>query len=258
MLLSLWAWKLSRLSLISKYPRMSKQQCHIDQEGLLCWSSVKDMYEWGNMGRRALLIGPLVPFFPKVPFRGRPTPNQQRYEESFKLNLTAERLKSMPSLETFKEGETEIQRLGYKEATWVRPSDFCLIERNHAVFPTGIPSFRKGLWASLINWGATREAESGMSPGNGFGCCFWTQLFIQSQGCHPALNNTRNRDWTLKNKIQWKQCPGMQWKQQIQAFLGILGGLAPLFLRVQNQKMLKSPHIKCWIYICLCTSSCKL
>ena len=40
------------------------------------------------------------------------------------------------------------------------------------MFPVTIPSFGKGLWASLIYRGATREAESGKSPGNGVGCCF--------------------------------------------------------------------------------------
>lgn len=59
----------------------------------------------------------------------------------------------------------------------MRPADFCLIGRSRAVFPVMIPSFGKGLWASLICRGATREAESGKSPGNGVGCCFSTHNY---------------------------------------------------------------------------------
>lgn len=54
----------------------------------------------------------------------------------------------------------------------MRPADFCLIGRSHAVFPVTIPSFGKGLWASLTYRGATREAESGMSPGKGMDAGF--------------------------------------------------------------------------------------
>lgn len=54
----------------------------------------------------------------------------------------------------------------------MRPADFCLIGRSHVVFPVTIPSFGKGLWASLTYRGATREAESGVSPGNGVGYWF--------------------------------------------------------------------------------------
>lgn len=54
----------------------------------------------------------------------------------------------------------------------MRPADFCLIGRSHVVFPVMIPSFGKGLWASLIYRGATREVESRKTPGSGLRCCF--------------------------------------------------------------------------------------